>query len=346
MKKFKKSLLFTTFLVGLGVILASCQAVPVNAQMHITNSAGAGTKKLSALMLVDGSIQIEEDAAVAGWFAAGDIDYTNVSFTPKSSDGAKVSYIEDGYFTNPNELETKQAIWDEFNNVVKGLVPTGFTFELKSKQSAGWLDSMMDNKVADPTFTEWKAYIYEVSYSWANVEEYITKTKTLIGDSYAISELKEYEDAGNKWVTLTKNSDNTYTWKEAIHVNYWSVFNMVQKVFDSDYFDRAALVPLLGPGTEIAVENAFSLSKLQMKMGSAAPVTHPIHNGSGLSEALDLVFLESKGALPDPVTDPVTDPDKEGFPVWGTVLIVVGAVALVGAVAAVLVIRKKKRSAL
>lgn len=55
----KKHFLTVSAACLLGLALSSCQIAPVNATTKIDSVKGAGSKTLSALVLVDGSCQIE-----------------------------------------------------------------------------------------------------------------------------------------------------------------------------------------------------------------------------------------------------------------------------------------------
>jgi len=54
----KKHFLTVSAACLLGLALSSCQIAPVNATTKIDSVKGAGSKTLSALVLVDGSCQI------------------------------------------------------------------------------------------------------------------------------------------------------------------------------------------------------------------------------------------------------------------------------------------------
>lgn len=227
----KKHFLTVSAACLLGLALSSCQIAPVNATTKIDSVKGAGSKTLSALVLVDGSCQIEPTpfGSNSSYYVVNSPDFSDVQFTPKA-DGAKVKLALDGYLTNPNGLATTQAVWDEFNQVVESYVPEGFNFNLRTVQSSDWKDEYMDT-VPGADVKAWKGYVYQVSYSWNSTEEYIEKTKKLIGNSYEVSHLKEYKDEQQKpWASLTKNNDGTYTWSEAYLVNYWSVYDIADQV--------------------------------------------------------------------------------------------------------------------
>lgn len=194
----KKHFLTVSAACLLGLALSSCQIAPVNATTKIDSVKGAGSKTLSALVLVDGSCQIEPTpfGSNSSYYVVNSPDFSDVQFTPKA-DGAKVKLALDGYLTNPNGLATTQAVWDEFNQVVESYVPEGFNFNLRTVQSSDWKDEYMDT-VPGADVKAWKGYVYQVSYSWNSTEEYIEKTKKLIGNSYEVSHLKEYEDEQQK----------------------------------------------------------------------------------------------------------------------------------------------------
>lgn len=253
----KKHFLTVSAACLLGLALSSCQIAPVNATTKIDSVKGAGSKTLSALVLVDGSCQIEPTpfGSNSSYYVVNSPDFSDVQFTPKA-DGAKVKLALDGYLTNPNGLATTQAVWDEFNQVVESYVPEGFNFNLRTVQSSDWKDEYMDT-VPGADVKAWKGYVYQVSYSWNSTEEYIEKTKKLIGNSYEVSHLKEYEDEQQKpWASLTKNNDGTYTWSEAYLVNYWSVYDIADQVTGSKYFNRAAL----GADFAVTTDNTFAVA--------------------------------------------------------------------------------------
>lgn len=312
------------------LVLASCQIAPVNAQTSITNAKGAGSKTLSALVLVDGSCQIEPDTTSfpgnANYYYLEDVDFSNPTITPKA-DGAKVKLALDHYLTNPNQLATTQEVWNEFNNVVRSKVPSGFQFNLKEVKSSDWKDEYMDN-IPDATVSAWKGYVYQVTYSWSNIDEYISKTKTLIGESYEESHLKELDDANTPWATFKKNGDGTYTFSEAWLVNYWSVYDIANQVMESEYFNRAAL----GADYAVTTDNAFSVALQEYKIGDGDPVYVKVDNKSGLDDQLNMKFISATGT--------VKEESKTGLIIG----IVVAAVAVIAAVASFFVIKKKKAS--
>lgn len=291
----KKSFTCLLTITGLGLLLTSCQAAPINATTKITSSKGAGSKTLSALVLVDGSSQIEPDLeSFAGndtYYYIEDSKFDTVTYTPKS-DGAKVGMIKDGYLTNPNNKTSCQEIWNEFNDVVKSYIPTGFDFQLREIKSDNWDDSYMDQAPASDVFA-FKGYVYSLTYSWTSVSDYIAKTKTLMGDSYEFSELKEAEDEGQKWAKIEKNDDGTYTWSEAHLVNYWSVYDIADKVTSSTYFNKAAL----GEDFKITTDNAFAVAMQEYQIGESDPVIVKIDNKSGLDENKNLKFISATGII-------------------------------------------------
>lgn len=299
-KPFGKAAIFAMVLAG-GVFLASCQVSPVNANTIITNAQGAGSKELSMFCLVDGSVQISADSESfpgnTNYFYIDDATFANPSFTPKENNF--VSYINDGYFTNPNKLTTPTAIWEEFNNKVKASVPTGFEFSVSTVKSSGWKDEYMSDTAANRTNTtnEWKAYVYHVSYEWNNVEEYISKTKTLIGSKYyATSELAELDDASTPWASITKGENNTYTWKECYTVNYWSAYGIVDTVLDSNLFNRDAL----GSDYHIDTSSAFTVGMQQYKIGESDAVKVKVDNTSTTDASGNVKFIEASGTITEP----------------------------------------------
>lgn len=292
-----KKATFAGLVLAGAALLASCQVSPVSANTVITDANGAGNKTISMFCLVDGSVQMTMgDADMPGnnnYVYIDDATFSNPTFTPKENNF--VSYIRDGYFTNPNKLTTSQAIWDEFNDKVRSVVPSGFTFTIDTKQSSGWQDSYMDQdkKNPDNKTNEWKAYVYHVSYSWSNVQEYITKTKTLIGTNYATSELADLDDANTAWVSFTKGENDTYTWKECYTVNYWSVYGMIDSVLSSNLFNRAAL----GADYAVATSSAFTISMQQYKIGEGDEVKVKVDNTSTTDAEENVKFIEASGKI-------------------------------------------------
>lgn len=287
--------------MSVGLLLTACQVAPVNAKTVITDVNGAGNKTISMLMLVDGSVQMTADTTSFpgnnNYFYVDDATFENVTFDPKAD---KVSYISDGYFTNPNHLTSAQEIWNEFNAKVQSVVPTGFDFSISTVQSANWDDKYMSEAKADSTNTtnEWKAYVYHLSYSWNNVDEYIAKTKTLIGKNYVSSELAEIEDAGNAWVSFTEGDDSVFTWKECYTVNYWSVYDLVDTVMDSELFNRDAL----GSAYRVETSSAFTVALQEYQIGEGEAVKVKIDNTSTTDENNNVKFIEAKGKVAKPAS--------------------------------------------
>lgn len=318
------------------LLLAGCQVAPVNATTTITSSEGAGSKTISALVLVDGSCQIDADLESfpgnTSYYRVDNIDFTNLELTPKA-DGAKVRLYHDGYLTNPNGKATCKEVWEEFNGVVESYVPEGFEFKCTEVKSANWTDDYMET-VPDATVSEWKGYVYSVTYSWANVEEYISKTKTLIGaDAYEISQLKEMEDAGLAWAKFETLENNQFKWSEAWYVNYWSVYGTADKVMGSEYFNKAAL----GAEFAITTENAFSISLQQFTIGESESVTIKVDNTSGSNEDLSVKMIEATGTItPAPVETPEAPNNTT------TVIIIAAAAAVVLAAGLFFILKKKK----
>ena len=272
------------------LLLAGCQVAPVNATTSITSTEGAGTKTISLLALVDGSAQITPDAESFpnnnNYFYIEDADFSEVTFTPKA-DGAKAKLYWDGYLANPNGKTTVKEVWEEFTTVVESYIPEGFEFKATTIQSENWDDAYMET-VPGADVLEWKAYVYSVTYSWANVDEYISKTKALIGtETYEQTELKELEDAGTPWATFTNNGDNTYTWKEAYSINYWSVFGVADKVMNSDYFNR----------NDLNTSDAFSVALQEFKIGESDPTIVKVDNLNSLNEDFTPKFIEATGTI-------------------------------------------------
>ncbi len=328
-------------MLGLGVLgaalLASCQICPVNANTIITDQNGAGSKTISLFSLVDGSIQIAADSSFEGnsnYFYIDDATFENPTFTSKAD--AYVSYAKDGYFTNPNGKATVAEMWTEWNERIKSIIPTGFSFSIDTKQSSGWNDSYMELSTADMkttnTTNEWKAYVYHLTYSWNNVEEYISKTKTLIGSTnYAVSELAELDDAGTAWASLTKNSDDTYTWKECYTVNYWSVYGYIDTMIHGDLFNAAAL----GADFAVATSSAFSISMQQYKIGDGEETKIKIDNTSTTDKDGNVKFVSATGKIAKKTN------------VVAIVAGVAGGIVAIGVIAALVVFfnkRKKKAS--
>ncbi len=285
-------------LLGAGV-LASCQICPVNANTVITDANGAGSKTISLFSLVDGSVQMAADTSFEGngnYYYIDDATFASPTFTPK--EGNYVSYAKDGYFRNPNGKATVAEMWTEWNARIESLIPTGFSFSIDSKQSSGWNDSYMELSKADMatsnTTNEWKAYVYHVSYSWSNVEEYISKTKTLIGsENYDVSELAELDDAGKPWASLTKGDGDIYTWKECYTVNYWSVYGYIDTMIHGDLFNAAAL----GADYAVATSSAFSISMQQYKIGEGEESKVKIDNISTTDEDGNVKFVSASGKI-------------------------------------------------
>lgn len=320
------------------LVLSSCQVAPVNATTTINSTSGAGSKTISALVLVDGSCQIAPDkTAFEGnndYFYIEDADFSDITFEPKYDDFgnvARVKMVQDGYLTNPNGKETTQEVWDEFNQVVESYVPEGFEFKCTEVKSANWDDKYMDEIPTSNDVTEWKGYVYSVTYSWDSVEDYMAKTKTLVGHVYDDSHLKELDDLGTPWASISKNDDGTYTWKEAYLVNFWSVYGIADNVMESEYFNRAAL----GADFTVTTEQAFSVALQEYTMGEKTTLVK-IDNKNGVDDQLNPKFIEITGTLPE---------ENNGNSNNGW-LIGVGVLAVaVVAVGAYVVISKKKKAA-
>lgn len=322
---------FLTMVAGT-LLLASCQIAPVNATTTITSSKGAGSKTISVLVLVDGSCQIEPDTTSFpgndNYFYLEDVDFSDITITPKA-DGAKVKLFLDGYLTNPNKKETAQEVWTEFNSVVESYIPEGFEFKCTEIKSSDWKDEYMTT-IPDATVSAWKGYVYSVSYSWDSVADYMEKTKTLVGDSYAESHLQELDDAGTPWAKITKNDDGTTTWSEAYLVNYWSVYGVADKVMASEYFNKAAL----GDAYAITTDNAFSVSLQEFQVGEGEKVIVKIDNKNGVDENLNPKFISATGIIKE-------KSNNVGLYVGigvGAVIVIAG----IGAVAYIALRRKRK----
>ena len=310
------------------LLLAGCQVAPVNATTSITSTEGAGTKTISLLALVDGSAQITPDAESfpnnANYFYIEDADFSEVTFTPKA-DGAKAKLYWDGYLTKPNGKETVKEIWEEFTTVVESYIPEGFEFKATTIQSENWDDAYMET-VPGAEVLEWKAYVYSVTYSWANVDEYVSKTKALIGtETYEQTELKELEDAGTPWATFTNNGDNSYTWREAYSINYWSVFGVADQVMNSEYFNRNGL----------NTSDAFSVALQEFKIGESDPTIVKVDNLNSLNEDLTPKFIEATGTI---TPAPAAKPDSN----MTTVIAIVAGAAVVLAAGLFIILKKRK----
>ena len=333
MKKSAKVLAILGATAVAGIALASCQIAPVNSELTITDASGAGSKTIRLLALVDGSAQMAADTSFAGntaYYYIDDITMTNVTYTQKT-DGAKVSYVDAGVFTNPNKLATKAAVWEEWNNYIKSIIPTGFDFSISTIQSSGWQDSMMANVTADPSFNQFKAYVYTLTYSFKSIDEYMSKTKTLIGDTaYKVSQLADIEKAGSKWATLTKGDKDLYTFSEAWYVNYWSVYGLTDIADHSKYFNLAAY----GAGYELTTDNLFSVSQNSYKIGEGDVVKMKVDNKTGTdSSELGVKFITATGTIPTKTN------------VGLIVGCCVGAVVVIGAAVVITLVIKKKKAA-
>lgn len=316
----KKHITSLFALTGLVLFLSSCQVAPVNAKTTITSTEGAGSKTISTLVLVDGSAQITADAESFpgnnNYFYIEDSTFENVEFTPKA-DGAKAKLYHDGYLTNPNGKGTVKEIWEEFASKVQDYVPEGFELTTRTVQSDDWKDEYMET-VPGAEVTAWKGYVFSVTYSWENVEEYIAKTKTLIGENYEVSELQELDDAGTPWVTFTKGEENVYTWSEAYVVNYWSAFGVFDGVMNSEYFNKNGINTFDG----------FSVALQEYVIGESDPVIVKVDNLNTKDENGNLKFVSAKGVVKG----------NNGLIIG----IIAGVAAVIAAVAAFLVIKRKK----
>jgi len=317
---------------ALSLVLTSCQIAPVNAQTTITSTAGAGSKTISALVLVDGSCQIAPDAesfpSNTSYYYVDDVDFSSPTITPNPN-GAKVRMYLDGYLANPNALTSCQAVWDEFNTQVEAAIPVGFTFNMETIQSDDWDDAYMETP-PDATISAWKGYVYQVSYSWKSTAEYISKTTNLIGESYSISDLQELDDAGTPWATLVENDDDTYTWSEAYLVNFWSVYDIADRLMSSEYFNRDAI----GVDYRVTTDSGFSISMQQYTIGESDSVTVKIDNDNGLNDDLSMKFISATGVLHEESNN--------------TLAIVLGSVAallVVAGVTTAVILKKKKKAA-
>ena len=333
MKKSAKVLAVLGATAVAGIVLASCQIAPVNSELTITDASGAGSKTIRLLALVDGSAQMAADTSFAGntaYYYVDDMTMTNVTYTQKT-DGAKVDYVAAGVFTNPNKLASKAAVWEEWNAYIKSIIPTGFDFSISTIQSSGWNDSMMENVAADPAFKEFKAYVYTLAFSFKSIDEYMSKTKTLIGDAaYKVSQLADIDKAGAKWATLTKGDKDVYTFSEAWYVNYWSVYGLSDIADHSKYFNLAAY----GAGYELTTDNLFSVSQNSYKIGEGDVVKVKVDNKSGTdSSALGVQFISATGTIPTKTN------------VGLIVGCCVGAAVVIGAAVTTFLIKKKKATA-
>lgn len=328
----KKAKAFGYLALTIGALtLASCQIAPVNASTSITSTKGAGNKTIYLLALVDGSCQMEKTEFTGNndYYVIDNIDMTNIQLTPKAN-GDKVKLFKDGYLTNPNKKATCQEVWTEFNQVVESYVPEGFDFSCRSVQSSDWNDDYMEN-VPGTDVNAWKGYVYSVSYSWKDTQDYINKTKTLIGeDVYSQSQLKELDDANTPWASLTKESDGSYTWSEAYLVNYWSVYGIADKVLSSEYFNKAAL----GSDYAITTDQAFCTSLQEYKIGESEKMVVSIDNKNGLDENLNPKFISAKGII--------KEEKKNNVGLY--IGIGVAAVVVIGAVVCISVTKKNKKA--
>lgn len=334
----KQKLTSLLALTGLGIVLASCQVAPVNAKTTITSADGAGSKTISTLLLVDGSAQITADAESFpgnnNYFYIEDSTFENVSFTPKA-DGAMVNLYHDGYLTNPNGKATVKEVWEEFASKVADYIPEGFQLETRTVQSANWSDDLMETKQSTGAHTEWKGYVFSVTYSWANVSEYIQKTKTLIGSSYDVTELQELDDSNTPWATFTAGENDTYTWKEAYVVNYWSAFGIFDGVMNSQYFAKNGINTFDG----------FSVAMQEYVIGESDSVIVKVDNLNTTDAEGKVKFIEASGVIkaaqqpsePQEPQEPQEPKSKTGLFVG----IGAGVVALLAALAFFFIKRKK-----
>lgn len=315
----KKRLTSLLAFTGLALVLAGCQVAPVNAKTTITSKEGAGSKTISTLVLVDGSSQITADAESFpgnnNYFYIEDATFENVTFTPKA-DGAKAKLYHDGYLANPNQHDTVKEVWEEFASKISDYIPEGFNLETRTLQSTGWKDEYME-VVPGPEVNEWKGYVFSITYSWENVAEYMSKTKTLIGDVYDQTELQELDDAGTPWATITAGEDNTYIWSEAYVVNYWTAFGIFDKVMNSEYFNRNGL----------STSDAFSVAYQEYHIGESEPVKVKVDN-LNTTENGELKFVSATGTIKP----------KAGAGLWVGI-----GIAVVAIVAAVVVFLKKRK---
>jgi hypothetical protein len=249
--KLLKKLSLSLSTLGIGLLLAACQTAPVKSVLTFTNTEGAGEKTIMVAAFVDGSCQIAKaTGAYAGidyWNASG-IDSNNPADWPAcAGDGdfgpLRVSSAVDVLRNPANPDSTVPEVWTAVVAYVQTLAPTGFTITYREVQTAGWNNTMMTDPSLNVENDQWKAFVFEMKYSFANFEEYKTKTRTLIGEEPF--DLEELDDDFVTFAVERGTSEGSpvdvITYTENSSVLFYSVLPLMQTFHASEYHtnDRA-----------------------------------------------------------------------------------------------------------
>ena len=247
MKLLKKvSLSLSTVLAGL--LLAACQTAPVKSVLTFTNTEGAGEKTIMVAAFLDGSCQLEKaggDYAGLDYWDASGIDSTDPADWPACTTGLdafggplRVSTAKDVLKDPNNPTANAHEVWTAVKAYVQTLAPEGFTITYREVETAGWDDAMMTDANLNTPNEQWKAIVFEMKYTFANFEEYKSKTRALIGDEpFDLGELDE------EFVTfeVERGEDeegspvDVITYTETSSVLYYSVLPIMQTFHASDY---------------------------------------------------------------------------------------------------------------
>lgn len=250
MKLFKK---FGTMAVVAGaLVLAACQPAPVKSVTKFTDVTGAGTKTLYAAGFVDGSCQLLKDQNFAipsggfydHWEAEGISTTIAANWPTCDAAVSVVTTAADGIIVDPdNASATRTQRWQAVNEYVETLIPEGYDFEIITVQSSGWSDAMIDDGSLNTNKDQWKAYVYKLTYSFDSFDEYKEKTLGLISsETLALSDLAGDDDFATWTVERDVCSDDdskqcdVVTFTEKSTVLYWSVFDLMDAFYNSEYF--------------------------------------------------------------------------------------------------------------
>jgi len=251
--KLLKKLSLSLSTLGIGLLLAACQTAPVKSVLTFTNTEGAGEKTIMVAAFVDGSCQLAKaGGAYAGidyWDASG-IDSNNPADWPACTTELdvfggplRVSSAVDVLRNPANPDSTVPEVWTAVVAYVQTLAPTGFTITYREVQTAGWNNTMMTDPSLNTNNDQWKAFVFELKYSFANFEEYKTKTRTLIGEEPF--DLEELDDDFVSFSVERGTSEGSpvdvITYKEDSSVLFYSVLPLMQTFHASEYHtnDRA-----------------------------------------------------------------------------------------------------------
>lgn len=336
MKKFIKKSASVLMLLVVLLIVTGCQTSVVRQVTNFTDEDGAGSRTISVAVFLDGSCQLNTNGEQGGdnWFVpAISNDSIKEGELPCNTTAALVSTAKDNGLVVPgNPDATISEKWDALHNfVMENLSSEEFPITRRVLASSNWNDEMMTNPELNADKTEFKLWVYEIEYSWNDFDEYISKTKALIGEeAWEISDLKQVEDDQQAWTTWTKTKVDAQDGKgkaykvdfsERETVLYWSVYSRLLTVFESPNFDKTAL------GTEFD-DYFFTLSDVEYKLGEESKVTQISHLDDVDEDGIKTITLSYEF--------PISSSN-----VWVYIVVIVVVAAIAGVI--VFFIKRKKQ---